>query len=124
MEKQVFLTIPKFWLILLLFYSYHLGFPFIDAIMTQLRLEGWIHHLARHVVACFLTRGHLYQSWEKGAYIFEQYLLDADYALNAANWQWLSCSAFFHLYFRVYGPVTFGKKTDPNGDYIRKYIPV
>jgi cryptochrome len=100
------------------------GFPFIDAIMTQLRLEGWIHHLARHMVACFLTRGHLYQSWEKGAYIFEQYLLDADYSLNAANWQWLSCSAFFSAYFRVYGPVSFGKKTDPNGDYIRKYIPV
>lgn len=92
--------------------------------MTQLRLEGWIHHLARHAVACFLTRGHLYQSWEKGAFVFEQYLLDADYALNSANWQWLSCSAFFNRYFHVYGPVSFGKKTDPNGDYIRKYLPV
>eukprot|EP00969_Alexandrium_andersonii_P023728 1036136-Alexandrium_andersonii.AAC.1 len=41
------------------------GFPFIDAIMTQLRVEGWIHHLARHAVACFLTRGDLYQHWEE-----------------------------------------------------------
>ena len=42
------------------------GFPWIDAIMTQLREEGWIHHLARHSVACFLTRGHLWISWEEG----------------------------------------------------------
>jgi hypothetical protein len=41
------------------------GYPFIDAIMTQLRVEGWIHHLARHAVACFLTRGDLYQHWEE-----------------------------------------------------------
>ena len=47
------------------------GFPFIDAIMTQLRQEGWIHHLARHAVACFLTRGDLYQSWVKGQEVFE-----------------------------------------------------
>lgn len=42
------------------------GFPWIDAIMTQLREEGWIHHLARHAVACFLTRGDLWISWEEG----------------------------------------------------------
>lgn len=42
------------------------GFPWIDAIMTQLRQEGWIHHLARHAVACFLTRGDLWISWEEG----------------------------------------------------------
>ena len=48
------------------------GYPFIDAIMTQLRTEGWIHHLARHAVACFLTRGDLYQSWEEGARVFDK----------------------------------------------------
>ncbi|XP_066565674.1 cryptochrome circadian regulator 5 [Amia ocellicauda] len=100
------------------------GFPFIDAIMTQLRLEGWIHHLARHAVACFLTRGDLWISWEEGQKVFEELLLDADWALNAGNWQWLSASAFFHQYFRVYSPIAFGKKTDKNGDYIRKYLPV
>ena len=61
------------------------GFPFIDACMVQLRTEGWIHHLARHAVACFLTRGDLWQSWEVGAKVFEEYLLDADWSLNAGN---------------------------------------
>ncbi|XP_025115307.1 cryptochrome-1-like isoform X3 [Pomacea canaliculata] len=95
------------------------GYPFIDAIMTQLRTEGWIHHLARHAVACFLTRGDLWLSWEEGQKVFEELLLDADWYLNAGNWLWLSASAFFHQYFRVYSPVAFGKKTDKNGDYIK-----
>jgi len=46
------------------------GYPYIDAIMTQLKAEGWIHHLARHSVACFLTRGDLYISWEEGIIMF------------------------------------------------------
>ncbi|KAM5132326.1 cryptochrome-1-like isoform 1-T1 [Mantella aurantiaca] len=100
------------------------GYPFIDAIMTQLRTEGWIHHLARHAVACFLTRGDLWISWEEGQKVFEELLLDADWALNAGNWLWLSASAFFHQFFRVYSPVAFGKKTDKNGDYIKKYLPL
>ncbi|XP_062121116.1 cryptochrome-2 [Drosophila sulfurigaster albostrigata] len=99
------------------------GYPFIDAIMRQLRQEGWIHHLARHAVACFLTRGDLWISWEEGQRVFEQLLLDQDWALNAGNWMWLSASAFFYQYFRVYSPVAFGKKTDPTGAYIRKYVP-
>ncbi|KAM6044794.1 cryptochrome-2-like isoform 2-T2 [Theristicus caerulescens] len=100
------------------------GYPFIDAIMTQLRAEGWIHHLARHAVACFLTRGDLWVSWEEGLKVFEELLLDADWSLNAGNWLWLSGSAFFHRYFHVYSPVAFGKKTDRDGAYIRKYLPV
>lgn len=99
------------------------GFPFIDAIMRQLRQEGWIHHLARHAVACFLTRGDLWCHWEEGQKVFEELLLDADWALNAGNWMWLSASAFFHQYFRVYSPVAFGKKTDPEGQFIKKYVP-
>lgn len=58
------------------------GYPWIDAAMAQLKREGWMHHLARHAVACFLTRGDLYQSWEHGAKIFDKYLLDSDWALN------------------------------------------
>lgn len=100
------------------------GYPFIDSCMIQLRKEGWIHHLARHAVACFLTRGDLYVSWIDGMKVFEEYLIDADWTLNAANWMWLSASAFFHLFYRVYSPIAFGKKTDPNGDYIRKYLPI
>lgn len=100
------------------------GYPWIDAIMIQLRKEGWIHHLARHSVACFLTRGDLYINWERGQEIFEELLLDADYALNAGNWLWLSgTSVFFRAYFRLYSPTAFPKKYDPNGDYIRNYIP-
>jgi len=99
------------------------GYPYIDAIMTQLRKTGWIHHLARHSTACFLTRGDLWQSWEEGAQVFEEELIDADWSINNFNWQWLSCTAHFYQYFRCYSPVAFGKKTDPNGDYIRKWLP-
>eukprot|EP00996_Jenningsia_fusiforme_P007189 NODE_957_length_1796_cov_26.925014_g843_i0.p1 GENE.NODE_957_length_1796_cov_26.925014_g843_i0~~NODE_957_length_1796_cov_26.925014_g843_i0.p1 ORF type:complete len:532 (-),score=72.53 NODE_957_length_1796_cov_26.925014_g843_i0:133-1728(-) len=99
------------------------GYPWIDACMKQLAREGWIHHLGRHAVACFLTRGDLWQSWEQGAQHFESHLLDADYALNGFNWLWLSCSGFFHQYFRCYSPVAFQKKNDPEGAYIRKYLP-
>lgn len=99
------------------------GYPFIDAIMIQLKSEGWIHHLGRHAVACFLTRGDLWQSWVEGARVFERLLLDGDWALNNANWQWLSCSRFFYQYMRCYSPIAFGRKTDPTGAYIRRWIP-
>ncbi|KAF1823681.1 uncharacterized protein K489DRAFT_379670 [Dissoconium aciculare CBS 342.82] len=99
------------------------GFPWIDAIMRQLRQEGWIHHLARHSVACFLTRGGCYISWERGADVFEELLIDHESACNIGNWQWLSCTAFFAQFYRCYSPVAFGKKWDDDGDYIRKYVP-
>lgn len=100
------------------------GYPWIDAIMTQLNTEGFIHHLARHSVACFLTRGDLWISWERGARYFEKVLLDADYFLNNGNWMWLSASAFFSSYWRVYSPVAFGKNFDKEGKYIRHFLPV
>lgn len=99
------------------------GFPFIDALMIQLREEGWMHHLGRHAVACFLTRGDLFKHWELGMDVFDEWLIDRDYSMNAGNWMWVSSSAFFHQYNRIYSPIGFGKKTDPNGDFIRKYIP-
>lgn len=95
------------------------GFPWIDAIMVQLQQEGWIHHLARHAVGCFLTRGDLWISWEEGMKVFERWLLDAEWSLNAGNWMWLSCSAFFQQFFNCICPVGFGRKLDPNGDYVR-----
>ncbi|XP_057691888.1 cryptochrome-2 [Corythoichthys intestinalis] len=100
------------------------GYPWIDAIMTQLREEGWIHRVARHAVACFLTRGDLWISWESGMKVFEELLLDADWSVNAGSWMWLSCSAFFQQFFHCYCPVGFGRRTDPTGDYIRRYIPI
>lgn len=111
--------------------------------MTQLREEGWIHHIARHAVACFLTRGDLWISWEEGMKVtitliiykfiehllininnflnkvFDEFLLDADWSINAGMWMWLSCSSFFQQFFHCYCPVKFGRKADPNGEYIR-----
>lgn len=56
--------------------------------------------------------------------VFEELLLDADWSVNAGMWMWLSCSSFFQQFFHCYCPVRFGRKADPNGDYIRKYLPV
>ena len=64
------------------------GFPWIDALMRQLKQEGWIHHLGRHSVACFLTRGGCYVSWERGAEVFEEWLIDHETACNVGNWMW------------------------------------
>ncbi|KAL7191392.1 hypothetical protein ACSBR2_023462 [Camellia fascicularis] len=100
------------------------GFPWIDAIMVQLQKWGWMHHLARHCVACFLTREDLFVHWEKGRDVFERLLIDSDWAINNGNWLWLSCSSFFYQYNRIYSPISFGKKYDPNGDYIRHFLPI
>lgn len=64
------------------------GFPWIDALMRQLKQEGWIHHLGRHAVACFLTRGGCYVHWERGAEVFEEWLIDHETACNVGNWMW------------------------------------
>lgn len=99
------------------------GFPWIDALMRQLRTEGWIHHLGRHAVACFLTRGGCYIDWERGAEVFEEWLLDHEVACNAGNWQWLSCAAFYSQFFRCYSPIAFPKKWDKEGAFVRKFVP-
>ncbi|KAI1212232.1 FAD binding domain of DNA photolyase-domain-containing protein [Annulohypoxylon truncatum] len=99
------------------------GFPFVDALMRQLRAEGWIHHLGRHMVACFLTRGGCYVHWERGAEVFEELLIDHEPACNAGNWQWVSCSAFYSQHFRCYSPVAFGQRWDKEGEFIRKWVP-
>jgi len=105
------------------------GYPFVDAAMRQLKQTGFIHHLARHSVACFLTRGDLWISWERGVDVFERYLLDADWAVNVFNWLGLSGAApWSPPYFRVYTPVPDPKKSalnveDVEGAYIRKFVP-
>lgn len=99
------------------------GFPWIDALMRQLRHDGWIHHLGRHSVACFLTRGGCYVHWERGADVFAELLLDHEPACNAGNWQWLSCTAFFAQYYRCYSPVSFPQKWDKEGALVRKWVP-
>jgi cryptochrome len=88
------------------------GFPLIDAMMRQLDTTGWMHHLGRHAVSCFLTRGQLWQHWKHGRDVFERKLLDSDWALNNANWLWLSGVAPFSMpYFRLYNPCPDGKSS-------------
>ncbi|KAF2635734.1 Cryptochrome/photolyase FAD-binding domain-containing protein [Massarina eburnea CBS 473.64] len=99
------------------------GFPWIDALMRQLRQEGWIHHLGRHAVACFLTRGGCYVDWERGAEVFEELLVDHETACNVGNWQWLSCTAFFAQFYRCYSPVAFPQKWDKEGSFVRRWCP-
>ena len=99
------------------------GFPWIDALMRQLRQEGWIHHLGRHAVACFLTRGGCYIDWERGAEVFEEWLIDHEVSCNTGNWQWLSCTAFYSQFYRCYSPIAFPKKTDAKGDFVRHFCP-
>jgi len=99
------------------------GFPWIDALMRQLRVDGWIHHLGRHAVACFLTRGGCYIDWERGAEVFEEWLIDHETACNAGNWMWLSCTAFYSQFFRCYSPTAFPAKWDKEGKFVRRYVP-
>lgn len=101
------------------------GYPFIDACMRQLKKEGWIHHVCRTAVACFLTRGDLWISWEDGLEVFYKYLIDADWSVSAGNWMWVSSSAFEQsLDCSVcVCPVEFGRRVEPTGDYIRHYVP-
>ena len=81
------------------------GVPLVDAGMRQLAATGWLHHILRHVVACFLTRGALWVSWEHGMRVFARHLLDHDPAINAANWQWLAGSHFY--VDTAYSPLAF-----------------
>lgn len=99
------------------------GFPWIDALMRQLKHEGWIHHLGRHAVACFLTRGGCYIDWERGAEVFEEWLIDHEAACNIGNWQWLSCTAFYAQFYRCYSPIAFPQKWDKEGNFVRKFVP-
>lgn len=101
------------------------GFPLIDAAMRQLVTEGWIHHTLRNIVATFLTRGCLWLSWENGFKYFMKYLIDADWSVCAGNWMWISSSAFDKLLdsSKCTCPIILSKRLDPNGDYIRRYVP-
>ena len=101
------------------------GYPFIDAGMRQLLQEGWIHHTVRTAVAVFLTRGDLWLNWEPGHAHFKTHLVDHDWAVNAGNWMWVSSSAFDRLLdcSLCIDPVMFGKRLEPSGDYIRRYVP-
>jgi deoxyribodipyrimidine photo-lyase len=99
------------------------GFPFVDAGMRQLRAEGWVHNRVRMVVASFLVKD-LHIEWQRGAREFMHWLRDGDLASNNHGWQWVAGSGTDAApYFRVFNPVTQGRKFDPDGDYVRRYVP-
>ena len=99
------------------------GYPFVDAGMRQLRAEGWMHNRVRMVVASFLLND-LHIEWQRGANYFFEWLLDGDLASNSHGWQWTAgCGTDASPYYRVFNPLGQGAKFDPNGDYVRKYIP-
>jgi deoxyribodipyrimidine photo-lyase len=99
------------------------GFPMVDAGMRQLLADGWMHNRVRMIVASFLVKD-LHLEWQQGAEHFEYLLSDFDPASNAHGWQWTAGSGTdASPYFRVFNPVSQGYKFDPNGDYVRKYIP-
>lgn len=99
------------------------GYPFVDAGMRQLLATGWIHNRVRMVVASFLVKD-LHLPWWRGADWFFARLRDGDLASNSAGWQWTAgCGTDASPYHRIFNPVAQGKRFDPNGDYIRHYIP-
>jgi len=101
------------------------GYPFVDAGIQQMKVEGWVHHVIRNCLSMFLTRGDLWLNWEEGFKIFMTYLIDADFAVCAGNWMWVSSSAFEKALNSNFSldPGTYGRRVDPYGKYIKKFIP-
>ena len=99
------------------------GYPLVDAGMRQLLSSGWIHNRVRMVAASFLVK-HLMLPWQEGARWFWERLVDADLGSNTMGWQWVSGSgADAAPYFRIFNPVIQGEKFDPQGTYVRQWIP-
>ena len=99
------------------------GYPFVDAGMRQLRTEGWVHNRVRMVVASFLIKD-LHIPWQRGAAEFMHWLRDGDLASNSHGWQWTAgCGTDASPFYRVFNPVLQGQKFDPDGEYVRRYLP-
>ena len=99
------------------------GIPIIDAAMAQLRQTGWMHNRLRMITAMFLTK-HLLIDWRWGERWFMQHLIDGDFAANNGGWQWsASTGTDAAPYFRIFNPVTQSKRFDPDGNFIRKFLP-
>lgn len=99
------------------------GYPFVDAGMRQLRALGWMHNRVRMVVASFLVKD-LHVRWQRGAQHFMDWLVDGDVPQNQLNWQWVAGTGRDAApYFRVFNPVTQGERFDPDGDYVRRWVP-
>ena len=99
------------------------GIPIVDAAMRQLNTTGWMHNRLRMVVAMFLTKN-CQIDWRWGEDYFMSQLIDGDFAANNGGWQWsASTGTDAAPYFRIFNPVSQSERFDPNGDFIRKWVP-
>ncbi len=99
------------------------GYPMVDAGMRQLLGEAWVHNRVRMIVASFLVKD-LHIDWTRGARWFMERLVDGDLASNNHGWQWVAGTGTDPApYFRIFNPVTQGKEHDPDGDYVRRWVP-
>jgi deoxyribodipyrimidine photo-lyase len=99
------------------------GYPVVDAAARQLMGEGFVHNRARMIAASFLTK-HLMIDYRRGEQHYLSLLTDGDWAQNNAGWQWSAgCGTDAQPYFRVFNPVTQGRKFDPDGNYVRRWVP-
>ncbi len=100
------------------------GIPIVDAAMLQLKATGWMHNRLRMVVAMFLTKN-LQIDWRMGEHYFMTQLIDGDFAANNGGWQWsASTGTDAAPYFRIFNPVSQSQRFDPEGGFIRRYLPV
>jgi deoxyribodipyrimidine photo-lyase len=101
----------------------HTGYPLVDAGMRQLLAEGWMHNRVRMLVASFLVKD-LHVEWQHGARHFLRHLVDGDLASNQHNWQWVAGPGTDAApYFRIFNPVAQSTRFDPDGVYIRRWVP-
>ncbi len=99
------------------------GYPIVDAGMRQLLAEGWMHNRVRMIVASFLVKD-LHLPWQRGARHFMDHLVDGDLASNNHGWQWAAGTGTDAApYFRIFNPVSQSQRFDPDGTYIRRYVP-
>ncbi len=99
------------------------GYPIVDAGMRELWHTGWMHNRVRMIVASFLVK-HLLIHWRHGAEWFQDTLVDFDIASNSFGWQWSAgCGADAAPFFRIFNPVTQSEKFDPDGEYIKRWVP-
>lgn len=99
------------------------GIPLVDAAMRQLVQTGWMHNRLRMVTAMFLSKN-LFLDWRKGEAFFMQHLIDGDLSANNGGWQWsASTGTDAAPYFRIFNPVTQSQRFDPDGKFIRKFVP-
>lgn len=99
------------------------GYPIVDAGMRQLNQTGWMHNRVRMITAMFLSK-HLFLDWRLGERYFMQHLVDGDLASNNGGWQWSASTGVDAApYFRIFNPERQSERFDPDGDYIKRYVP-